>query len=139
MPIPARNEEKSNFLKRCIRQVISEGKTPDQAVAICNSIWKESLKEEMELEKWDRAYINSLPDSAFVIIEPAYKEGKTKDKNARHLPYKDKNGRVDLDHLRNALARVNQIKAVTGSMITAELRRKAAEKLKKLAEKYLGK
>jgi cation transport regulator ChaB len=61
--------------------------------------------------KWTRAYINSLPDSAFAVIEPCY--GKTTDnKNARHLPFKNANGEIDKPHLRNALARVEQIKPI---------------------------
>ena len=59
--------------------------------------------------EWTTAYINTLPDSAFAYVETCY--GKTSDdRGLRHLPYKDANGNVDLPHLRNALARVNQIK-----------------------------
>lgn len=48
---------------------------------------------------WTRAYINDLPDSAFLYVDH---EGE------RHFPYKNKNGEVDLPHLRNALARIPQ-------------------------------
>jgi hypothetical protein len=89
--------------------------------------------------KWTRAYINKLPDSAFVIIEPAYSQGKTDNKNARHLPYKDSNGKVDPAHLRNAAARCSQIKAVTDSITTESLRKKACAKVQKLVKKHLGK
>ena len=54
--------------------------------------------------KWDTAYINNLPDSSFAVIEKDYKNGKIKDKNARHLPFKDADGSVDIPHLKNALA-----------------------------------
>ena len=90
-------------------------------------------------KKWTTKYINSLPNSAFVIIEPAYIKGTTDNKNARHLPYKDANGKVDLPHLRNALARCSQIKAVTDSISTENLRSKACSRLQKLAKKYLKK
>lgn len=90
-------------------------------------------------KKWTTKYINSLPNSAFIIIEPAYKKGKTDNKNARHLPYKDANGEVDLPHLRNALARCGQIKAVTDSITTDSLRSKACSKAKSLAKKHLKK
>jgi len=144
MPNPERNEKKSDFIKRCVPQLISEGKSQDQAVAVCYAMWEkheENMKEmsAMELAKWSTAYINALPDSAFVIIEPAYLQGKTKDKRARHLPYKDAEGNVDLPHLRNAMTRVSQLKPVTGSITTAELRKKASEILVKLAKKYLKK
>lgn len=66
--------------------------------------------------RWTRAYISKLPDSCFAAIEPAYKNGDTKDKNARHLPFKDDKGKLDLAHYNNAWARVNQIKPVTDSI-----------------------
>lgn len=100
----------------------------------------EDLINDFDLEmaaKWTTAYINKLPDSAFVIIEPAYKQGKVNDKRARHLPYKDKNGKVDLPHLRNAAARCSQIKAVTDSITTEELRKRACKKVQALVKKYL--
>jgi len=94
-------------------------------------------QDEIEMAKWDRKYINSLPNASFAVIEPDYLNGKTKDKNARHLPYKDKNGKVDKPHLRNALARMNQIKPVTKSISTKELRAKAKKVLEAAAKKHL--
>ena len=96
---------------------------------VSDVIGKDSAK------KWTTKYINSLPNSSFIIIEPAYKSGKTDNKNARHLPYKDENGKVDLPHLRNALARCGQVKAVTDSITTDSLRSKACSKAKSLAKK----
>jgi hypothetical protein len=86
-----------------------------------------SVSPAQEAE-WDTAYINDLPDSSFAVIEPAYPE-KTQDKRCRHLPFKDKDGKVDLPHLRNALARMNQIEPVTDSISTADLRAKAQKAL----------
>lgn len=94
----------------------------------------EALRTEA---KWTRAYINSLPNSSFAVIEPDYLNGKTDNKNARHLPYRDKDGRIDLRHLANAMARMNQIVAVTQSISTADLRRRARNRLIPLARKYL--
>jgi hypothetical protein len=79
--------------------------------------------------EWTAAYINDLPNSSFAVIEPAYLDGKTEDKRCRHLPYKDKDGTVDLPHLRNALARMNQIEPVTDSISAADLRAKAEKVL----------
>ena len=93
--------------------------------------------EDVELAKWTTKYINSLPNSSFAAIEPDYLNGKTDDKNARHLPYKDKNGKVDLPHLRNARARMNQIKPVTKSISTEALRAKAKRVLDAAAKKHL--
>jgi hypothetical protein len=53
--------------------------------------------------KWDRKYINDLPNAAFAVIESGYKEGGNK--NARFLPHHSKNVKsaaenssVDLSH-----------------------------------------
>jgi hypothetical protein len=91
----------------------------------------------VEAARWTKAYINSLPDSSFAVIEPDYSSGKNKAKNCRHLPYKDVEGKVDLAHLRNALARMNQIKPVTKSISADELKSKAEKTLLPLAKKNL--
>jgi len=92
-----------------------------------------------KLAKWDTAYINSLPDAAFAVIEPAYTRGETEDKNCRHLPHhsdgvkdgSDSNDHIDIDHLRNAWQRRAQIKPVTDSISQDELISKAEKHLKK--------
>ena len=41
MPVPNQGERKEDFLKRCVQQLISqEGRKPEQAYAICNSLWE---------------------------------------------------------------------------------------------------
>lgn len=98
---------------------------------------EEDSKEEkrsLKRAEWTTAFINDLPDSSFVVIEPAYLDGTTEDKRARHLPVKDQNGNVDLSHLRNAVARREQIKPVTQSITTDELRKQARENLMKIIE-----
>ena len=55
--------------------------------------------------KWSREYIRQLPDSAFAAIERT-PEGKV----IRHLPHHDAEGRLDIPHLCNALARLTQVK-----------------------------
>lgn len=37
---PSKGEHQKDFIDRCVNYVIDEGKDPDQAVAICNSIWE---------------------------------------------------------------------------------------------------
>jgi hypothetical protein len=54
---------------------------------------------------WTSAYVDSLPDSSFAFVD-----GKT-----RKLPYKDANGKVDLPHVRNALARLSQTQGIPDS------------------------
>lgn len=58
-----------------------------------------------EAAKWSRAYINALPDEAFASVE-VRPDGAL----ARHLPHHRPDGRVDPAHLRNALARWNQVR-----------------------------
>ena len=60
---------------------------------------------------WTGAFINDLPDSSFLYVESGGSkdgEGKTTPRSLRHFPYKDASGKVDLPHLRNALARIPQ-------------------------------
>ena len=123
---------------------ITEPTTTDSLRATPSDMfWKEKVEQPNERE-WDTAFINSLPDAAFAVIEPAYKRGETKDKRARHLPHhgpdvKDPNehSTVDLPHLRNALARMNQIKPITDSISTEELRRRARTHLLRHAKALL--
>jgi HK97 family phage prohead protease len=64
-----------------------------------------------ERAQWTTAYINDLPDSAFLYIAPGGSkdaDGKTTPRSLRYFPYKDSNGNIDLPHLRNALARIPQ-------------------------------
>ena len=77
-----------------------------------------SLKEREKMDKkellervWTRQYIDGLPDSAFAVILPSGQkdeDGKTVPRNLRKFPYKNRNGKVDLPHLRNANCRVPQ-------------------------------
>lgn len=62
----------------------------------------------------------NFPDAAFVVEKGAEKDDKGKTlQKYRHLPHHKKsvtsatdNGSIDMPHLRNALARVNQVKPV---------------------------
>ena len=69
----------------------------------------ESNKDIAEAE-WTTEFINRLPDSSFGYVEPGEKDdqGKTKPRSKRHFPFKDGTGKIDLPHLRNALARAPQ-------------------------------
>ena len=88
---------------------------------------------------WTTAYINTLEDNCFAVVEPTGQKddsGRTMPRNARHLPHHAKGngasgtgGTVDLPHFRNALARMNQIQAVTDKISMATLRSKAKSHL----------
>ena len=54
MPTPRNNESKKDFIKRCIPIMIAEGNKQDHAIAKCNGIWNQSVKEsEGVLEDWE--------------------------------------------------------------------------------------
>jgi hypothetical protein len=91
----------------------------------------EKKDEESELAEWSTKFINDLPNSSFAVVESCADEKK----NARHLPYKDSSGKVDLPHLKNAGARMNQIKSVCGGS-DDDLRAKAKKKLVPLLKKH---
>ena len=85
------------------------------------------------MAEWSTAYMNDLPDSAFLYIEPGGSkdsEGKTKPRSLRHFPYKDASGAVDLPHLRNALSRIPQsnMSADVKARLTAKAQRILADR-----------
>jgi len=90
---------------------------------------------EVSLAKWTIAYINDLPDSAFAYISAGGKKdssGKTVPRTLRHLPYKDKDGKIDLPHLKNAIARAKQAK------IPAEAKTRVMTKLQRILKRIKG-
>jgi len=98
--------------------------------------------------KWTKAFINSLPDSAFAIISSGGSkdsEGKTVPRSLRHLPYKNANGIIDKPHLRNALARLNQTnltseeKAKARRILQAAAKRSGVGDSSKESEDYIEK
>lgn len=77
---------------------------------------------------WTSAYINDLPDGSFLYIEGGGKkdeEGKTTPRSLRHFPVKDKDGKVDVAHVRDALGRIPQsnVPASAKDKATAEAHR----------------
>lgn len=73
-----------------------------------NSLDYETKKE---FSVWSTAFVNNLPDSSFLFIQSGGKkdsEGKTTPRSLRHFPFKGPDGKIDLPHLRNAIARIPQ-------------------------------
>lgn len=65
---------------------------------------------------WSTAFVNDLPDSAFAIILPGGKkddDGKTTPRSLRKLPHHGSDGKLDVPHLRNALARISQTQGLS--------------------------
>ncbi|RLB79582.1 MAG: hypothetical protein DRH17_13565, partial [Deltaproteobacteria bacterium] len=89
----------------------------------------------MKAARWTTRYKNDLPDSAFLYIEPGGKkdkEGKTVPRSKRHFPYKDANGKIDLPHLRNALARIPQ------SNLPEDVKKRLMEKARRILKRVQG-
>jgi len=90
---------------------------------------KVKLKEQMQVLKeaeWDTEYVNDLSDDCFAYIAPGGEkdeQGKTVPRTLRNLPYKNAQGNLDADHVRNALARLDQ------TDISAEGKAEAKKKL----------
>ena len=95
------------------------------------------MRKEMGMDKmsetfavWTTAFMNDLPDSSFLYVESGGEKdesGKTKPRSLRHFPYKDAGGKIDLPHLRNALARIPQ------SSLPADVKERVAAKARRLA------
>src|SRR5574337_1966889 len=66
--------------------------------------------------KWTKKYKDELPDSHFFIVDTAkrhsHKDGFSYPLSVRHLPFIDKQGKINLDHLRNAISRAPQTTSV---------------------------
>jgi DNA adenine methylase len=92
-----------------------------------------SLSEAVKAE-WTRAFINDLPDSAFLYIEPGGEkdeQGKTVPRSLRRFPVRNHLGRLDVPHLRNALARISQAEA---QGLTDDKKLKLQEEARRLLE-----
>jgi hypothetical protein len=87
----------------------------------------EALKKAgIQEAEWDTEYINNLPDDAFAYTESGGQkdeQDKTVPRSLRHLPYKNAEGNLDADHVRNALARLDQ------TAISTEAKAAATKKL----------
>lgn len=93
-------------------------------------------KPGCEMAEWSTEQVNDLPDSSFGWIEPGGSKdesGKTAPRSLRHLPFKDKDGKVDAAHARNALARLDQVKGMP-----SETRDKLRTSLQNALEKANG-
>ena len=88
----------------------------------------EQFAKLLEAE-WDTDYINALNDNCFAYIEPGGEkdeEGKTTPRSLRHFPYKNAQGNLSPDHVRNGLARLGQ---ELGDWATADAKAQIKKKL----------
>ena len=86
----------------------------------------ESKTKEAE---WTAEYVNNLDDDCFAYIEPGGEkgnQGKTTPRSLRHFPYKNAEGNLSPDHVRNGLARLGQ---ELGDWATADAKAQIKKKL----------
>lgn len=71
----------------------------------------EAQAQAAEKAAWSTAYVNDLPDSAFLYIAPGGTKDeadKTVPRESRYFPVRDASGAVDPAHVRDALSRIPQ-------------------------------
>ncbi len=100
---------------------------------------KDQCNEILTADKWTSDIYNIFPNSSFSVIEPAFLNGETGDVKARHLPFKDRNGRIDSTNYYIALDKVDKILPVTDSISTEELRKQAKDELDKHIDAFANK
>jgi len=91
-----------------------EGKSAEEL----EQIFQPLLPDLIEFAPWKSATKTGLPDSAYAIVYQP-KGGGAK---VRALPHHSSSGALDLPHLRNALARWNQVTGVPSAVKQAGLR-----------------
>jgi hypothetical protein len=97
------------------------------------AIGKYMFHNNLQKAVWSNAHMNDLPDSAFLYIESGGKKdesGKTVPRSLRHFPYRGMDGKIDLAHTRNAIARIPQSKCGLSEQQKVALQNRA--------RKYLG-
>ena len=118
-------------MERCVSDIQKKGKDKESAIKICKAQMMKA-SESKQFAEWSTAFINDLPDSCFAYISSGGKkdsDGKTTPRSLRHLPYKDADGKPDLAHVRNALARLEH----------TQIPEEAKPGIKKKLEDILGK
>jgi len=97
---------------------------------------------KVEKAVWSTAFQNDLPDSSFLYIEPGGEkdeEGKTVPRTLRYFPVRDAAGKLDLPHVRNAIARIPQSTAPgLDAADKARLQDKARALLEEIKKKLAG-
>ena len=116
----------------------ADPETGEHSHRILNEIMA-TIKEYVKVraDKWTSDIYNKFPDSSFAVIEPAYLNGETGDRKARHLAFLYRDGRFDLTNYRIALHKVDEILPITNSITTEELRKQAKEKLDEFSDVYM--
>ncbi len=98
MPKPKPNENRAQFLDRCIPVVVNEGTDREQAVAICISMWRDESKSRMTWKSIDSKRWGYLGYATNLFTKAIRQQAKPA------LEAKDFNFRLDVDEtpVRNA-------------------------------------
>jgi len=78
---------------------------PTNAGGLALLVLTASAAATVSAEPWPRPYVEALPDEAFAVVHV-----RPDGTGSRHLPHHEADGRVDLLHLRSALARLAQVR-----------------------------
>jgi hypothetical protein len=71
---PSKGEDENDFLERCIKYVIDEGKESEQAVAICNSLWSEHFDTKTQFQSYTD-YPKEASENAKIALRYAEENG----------------------------------------------------------------
>lgn len=102
------------------------------------AMWQDlDYETKKEFAVWSSALVNNLPDSSFLYIQPGGKkdgDGKTSPRSLRHFPYKSSDGKIDLPHLRNAIARIPQAGTWLSESMKTSLQSRARKMLSTMSK-----
>ena len=70
---PSKGEHESEFIPRCVKYMVDEGKETEQAVAICYSIWEEHFKQDFQESYND--YPKAASENAKIALRWAEENG----------------------------------------------------------------
>jgi phage I-like protein len=111
---PVFEHDKAGHVERILRAALTNNPALTELPAIAAAVGQAPLSvhgQMATMAERDCAYVDDRPDSAFAYIEPGGKkdgEGKTLPRSKRHFPLKDRSGKLDAAHVRNALSRAPQ-------------------------------
>lgn len=91
------------------------------------------------MAKWTTKYKDSLPDSCFLYVAPGGEkddEGKTVPRSKRMFPVRDADGKIDKDHLDDALSRLDDKNSTLSKKLRARLSTKAEKLLAEWKKKH---
>jgi len=75
MPTPRENEEKSDFISRCVKEVMDEGKSQEQALGQCYGVWRQHRGQGSQAMSQYSAFAKAWGGKPFAMKD----EGETSD------------------------------------------------------------